>query len=328
MTYLYILILLQVVQLQAVILKGCGQKKLFWDQQQLEQMEISEIKQKISGRDACCPQQQPLGGYFFHVPKCGGTSVRKMLQSYMEAVGLNFCMHFDNVKIAGAPYYNCVDSIADKKKYLAKIYRGRYLKECRVIASHNDVTLLNTLDTHTEAGQKQLLDIIVLREPIIRQLSELKFIHIQIAKRDISVLKDPNHKKGFLRYIDSSGDKITKLLSGFPGCYDFQHSTIRKGHVSQIHLKKALINLSQFCVIIIMEEPKCGLARLDHVFQYRNSSFLQFPHVNPGLDYQWDSDYLSQGNISNSNDQIVYNYALELNRYQCEQLYFDPHTSQ
>eukprot|EP01023_Acetabularia_acetabulum_P067590 TRINITY_DN9355_c0_g1_i1.p1 TRINITY_DN9355_c0_g1~~TRINITY_DN9355_c0_g1_i1.p1 ORF type:complete len:241 (+),score=15.74 TRINITY_DN9355_c0_g1_i1:116-838(+) len=236
-------------------------------------------------------------------------------------------MHVDNVMIAGSAYYNCIDSIEGKKRYLKQIYRGRFLKECNVIASHNDVTLLDRLDSHNKNGKKQLLDIIVLREPVERQLSELKFVHVQIPKRNISALQNKLLKPEFLDWMENSGDKMTKMLSGFWGCYDLSLQNLRTGGVDDYHLKKAIINLSQFCVIIIMEQPKCGLARLASVYNYQNTTYLQYPHSNPGLNYQWDTDYLHKANVSNLQDKIVYQYALELNKQQCTQLNIDPHTS-
>eukprot|EP01023_Acetabularia_acetabulum_P039199 TRINITY_DN3762_c0_g1_i1.p3 TRINITY_DN3762_c0_g1~~TRINITY_DN3762_c0_g1_i1.p3 ORF type:complete len:134 (+),score=4.55 TRINITY_DN3762_c0_g1_i1:283-684(+) len=80
--------------------------------------------------------------------------------------------------------------------------RGRFLQECTVIASHNDVTLLNKLDTHNKFGQKQLLDIIVLRDPVNRLLSELKMFTVKIGKEDISVFQDPLRQPGFFKWMN------------------------------------------------------------------------------------------------------------------------------
>eukprot|EP01023_Acetabularia_acetabulum_P045705 TRINITY_DN4644_c1_g1_i4.p1 TRINITY_DN4644_c1_g1~~TRINITY_DN4644_c1_g1_i4.p1 ORF type:complete len:338 (-),score=29.49 TRINITY_DN4644_c1_g1_i4:293-1306(-) len=313
--------------LRAVLLKGCGWSDQF-DEKELDNLGISEIWSKISGQQACCPKN-PVGSYLFHVPKSGGTSVRKLaLAPFLNAGGLTLCDHKENSKIVGHAYYNCVIPIRDKKRYFKQIYKGRFLKDCSVIASHNDATLLNRLDlgSRNRNQEKQLLDIIVLRKPAERQLSELKFIKVSMGKKHTSVFDDPRHKQKFMNWIDADGNKITKLLSGFYGCYDFSHP-LRAGFATESDVKKALINLSQFCAILILEEPQCGLARLSNIF-YNNVTIQSYPDTNPGVEYQFHTDYIKQANASNQLDDIVYNYALQLNRQQCEQLNLDPDTIQ
>eukprot|EP01023_Acetabularia_acetabulum_P030218 TRINITY_DN2845_c0_g1_i1.p1 TRINITY_DN2845_c0_g1~~TRINITY_DN2845_c0_g1_i1.p1 ORF type:complete len:322 (-),score=15.75 TRINITY_DN2845_c0_g1_i1:2178-3143(-) len=305
--------LLQLHLATAAILKGCGQRSEF-DEQQLDNLQTSEIWSQISTRSACCPSK-PVGGYFFHVPKCSGTSVRRVLDRYMYKNGFTVCDHNYNKKIAGPGYYNCGTSITDKQLYLDQIFRGRFLKDCFVISSHNDVTLLDIMDTHDINDNKQLVDIIVLREPTLRHLSEMKFIKVQVQQMDVSVLQEPFYKQKFIRWLHVTSNTFTKRLSGFFSCYDFSRAK-QDGSVQEIHLKKAIINLSQFCVVIILEDPECGLMRLTQIFGDRN---ITFPRLNSGIQYQFDNEYLQQANVSNLFDQRLYKYALELNKLQCKQ---------
>ena len=101
--------------------------------------------------------------YFFHVPKCAGTTIRLAL--IKPAVGdLKWCNHWWPNPNDTFPY-NCLGITGKEQRAALDFVRSTFGKKCNILSSHWDSTVLNYMDP---ALLEHTLLITSVRHPVDR----------------------------------------------------------------------------------------------------------------------------------------------------------------
>eukprot|EP01026_Neomeris_dumetosa_P059442 TRINITY_DN55536_c1_g1_i2.p2 TRINITY_DN55536_c1_g1~~TRINITY_DN55536_c1_g1_i2.p2 ORF type:complete len:217 (-),score=19.60 TRINITY_DN55536_c1_g1_i2:482-1132(-) len=199
-------------------------------------------------------------------------------------------------------------------------------KQCNMISSHFDATLLNRLPIYdSNSGEKQIVDVVSIRNPVHRTLSRLGH-YLSDEVGDVKeYIHNKNNVKELLELIKGFSNAYVRQISGYNGCFQeegFLDLFVGKSkqQVFEDHLEIAKQNLKQFCVQIILEHPRCGLEKLASVFNISKNQAPQLNQLNLGSVSSWPEKYYKAAVKYNELDWQLYEFALKLNRQNCQYL--------